>query len=261
VAAIAVAVLSWTLRRHAVALVFVTLGFSVMLVAGWQEIEWGPSAIQFPQLSVAAFVSAATVLVLPQLPLTFANSCMAPADAARRYFGDAARRVTPSRLARSLGVADVFAGAIGGMPVCHGAGGLTAHKAFGARTGGAPLVMGIALLVLALVFGAGLAGLLVYFPLPILAGLLATAGVLHLSLVRDLRHPLDWVIALIVGVLGLFGWLALGLVVGLVVHLLFRRQAAGSGRPTEPDGASAGSVSAATGNRPRLSGDDKASGV
>jgi len=266
VAAIAVAVLSWTLRRHAVALAFVTLGFTVMVIAGWQEIEWGPSTIEFPQLTLAAFVSAATVLVLPQLPLTFANSCMAPADAARSYFGDAARRVTPSRLARSLGVADVFAGAIGGMPVCHGAGGLTAHKVFGARTGGAPLVMGTALLVLALVFGAGLAGLLVYFPLPILAGLLATAGVLHLSLIRDLRHPADWAIALIVGVLGLFGWLALGLVVGLVLHVLARRFAArrrkdaGLGSGSSGSG-SAGSVSAGTANRSRLSGDDKASGV
>ena len=46
--------------------------------------------------------------------------------------------------------------------------------------------MGIALLVLALGLGAGLAELLAVFPLPILAGLLAVAGVLHIGLLRDL---------------------------------------------------------------------------
>ena len=126
-------------------------------------------------------------------------------------------------LAVSLGAADVFAGAIGGMPVCHGAGGLTAHRSFGARTGGAPLIMGTALLVLALGAGAGLAGVLAHFPLAVLAGLLAVAGILHLGLARDLRRPADWAIASIVGVLGLLGQLALGLVVGLALAWLLVR--------------------------------------
>ena len=71
--------------------------------------------------------TAFTVLVLPQLPLSFANSCLATADAARVYFGEKAAAVRPGRLATSFGSANLFAGAIGGMPVCHGAGGLTAH--------------------------------------------------------------------------------------------------------------------------------------
>ena len=92
--------------------------------------------------------------VVPQLPLSFANSCLATADAARTYFGERAARIRPGRLATSLGSANVLAGAISGMPVCHGAGGLTAHHAFGARTGGAPLALGSALLVLAAIAGA-----------------------------------------------------------------------------------------------------------
>ena len=144
------------------------------------DLSAGPSAVSVPSMDAAAVWTALTLLVLPQIPLTFANSCLATADAAQTYFGERAAAVRPGRLATTLGSANVLAGTIGGMPVCHGAGGLTAHYSFGARTAGAPLLMGVALLALALAAGAGLAGLLAAFPLPILAGMLAAAGVLHI---------------------------------------------------------------------------------
>jgi SulP family sulfate permease len=147
-------------------------------------------------------LTAFTVLVLPQAPLSFANSCLATADAARTYFGGRGERVRPDRLATSFGTANLLAGAISGMPVCHGAGGMTAHYKFGARTAAAPLVMGGALLVLAVGFGSGLAEVLPAFPLPVLAGLLATAGLLHIALLGDLRGARDWILALLVGVIG-----------------------------------------------------------
>ena len=82
---------------------------------------------------------------------------------------------------------------------------MTAHRSFGARTGGAPLIMGTSLLVLAVGMGAGLATVLAHFPVAILAGLLAVAGVLHITLARDLRARTDWLVAAVVGVLGLSG--------------------------------------------------------
>ena len=207
-----------TLRRYPVSLVLVLSGVVVMVALGGGDAALGPSGLAFPDLDWATIGTAFTVLVLPQLPLSFANSCLATADAARVYFGDKARAVRPGRLATSFGAANLLAGAIGGMPVCHGAGGLTAHVAFGARTGGAPLVMGSSLLVLALGFGAGLAGLLTAFPLPILAALLATAGLLHIGLLRDLREPWGWALALAVGIVGFQVHLALALGGGLVVY-------------------------------------------
>jgi hypothetical protein len=205
------------LRRRPVALALVAVGVVVMLVDAGGIPAVGPSAIELPSLSQATFAAALTALVIPLLPLTFANSCLAPADAARTYFGDRARTVTPGRLATTLGAANLFSGSIAGMPVCHGAGGMTAHYAFGARTGRAPLAIGVTLLAVALVLGAGLATLLTAFPLPILAGLLATAGLLHIALLRDLRGAREWGIAVIVGAIG-FEWnLAIGLGVGLLL--------------------------------------------
>ena len=212
-----VVILAVLLRRRPVALALVAVGVVVMLVDAGGIPALGPSAIELPSLSQATFAAALTALVIPQLPLTFANSCLAPADAARTYFGERARKVTPGRLATTLGAANLFSGSIAGMPVCHGAGGMTAHYAFGARTGRAPLAIGVTLLAVALVLGAGLATLLTAFPLPILAGLLATAGLLHIALLRDLRGAREWVIAGIVGVIG-FEWnLAIGLGVGLLL--------------------------------------------
>jgi len=204
------------LRTRPIALYLVALGVLVMLVEGGLP-SLGPSALDLPSLSAATFAAAFTALVVPQLPLTFANSCLAPADAARTYFGERARRVTPGRLATTLGSANLFSGAIAGMPVCHGAGGLTAHYAFGARTGRAPLALGLALVAVALLLGSGLAAVLTAFPLTILAGLIATAGVLHVGLLRDLRGLNEWAIAGVVGAVGFGLNLAVGLGVGLVL--------------------------------------------
>lgn len=224
------------LRRHAITLVLVAIGVGIMVTRASGDASFGPSELALPSLDLAVLGTAFTVLVVPQAPLSFANSCLATADAARAYFGERARGVRPGRLATTFGSANLLAGAIGGMPVCHGAGGLTAHVSFGARTGGAPLAMGVALIVLAIGFGSGLAALLAAFPLPLLAALLAAAGLLHVGLLRDLRGARDWALALLVGAIGFQANLALGLAAGLLlwwipwgVHRLRARGAEAAG--------------------------------
>jgi SulP family sulfate permease len=216
-----VVVLAFTLRSRPITIAFVVVG-GVSAALASSDVQFGPSAISAPHIDLEILATALTVLVLPQVPLSFANSCLATADAARVYFGQAAERVRPGRLATTFGSANLLAGALSGMPVCHGAGGLTAHVAFGARTGGAPIAMGIALLTLALGLGAGLASLLAAFPLPILAGVLATAGILHIGLLRDLRTVGDWALALAVGAVGFTTDLATALLLGLAVWWLPR---------------------------------------
>ncbi len=207
-------------RRRLVSLALVGIGAAVMLAQSADDLVLGPSTIDLPSLSAATLWTALTVLVVPQAPLTFANSCLATADAARSYFGSRAETVRPGRLATTLGAANLVAGAVSGMPVCHGAGGLTAHVAFGARGSGAPLAMGAALLTLAVGVGSGLAAMLAAFPLPVLAGLLATAGLLHIGLLRDLRRPRAWIFALAVGGVGFQVNLALAVGAGLAAWWL-----------------------------------------
>jgi SulP family sulfate permease len=205
------------LRRQQITLLFLAIAVAAMVLAFHGSFTFGPSAVHVPHLSQHAFAAAAVALVLPQVPLSFANSCLATADTAETYFGDAARRVRPGRLATTIGVANLFAGSVSGMPVCHGAGGMTAHRTFGARSGGAPIMLGSTLIALALVMGATLTVALAGFPVPILAGLLTVAGLLHITLLKDLRGPWHWALAIAVGITGFLSNLAVALVGALLI--------------------------------------------
>lgn len=216
-------------KRGGLSLVAVVLAVVAMAVAGGRSgtaFTLGPTSLTLPEFTIADFTTALTLLVIPQLPLTFANSCLAPADAARRYFGDAARRVTPGRLAITLGTANIVAGTISGMPVCHGAGGLSAHYAFGARTWRAPVIIGGALLVVACVFGQIAGSLLPMFPVSLLAALLGVAAITHALLLRDVHGWRDWLVVLTVAALGVFANLAYGVVVGLLLAGMLARSVA-----------------------------------
>jgi SulP family sulfate permease len=215
--AIVVITIALLLRRHNISLLLVALAAISIVFRYPGPLMLGPSSLHVPELSIQTFTTAALALVLPQLPLTFANACLATADVAHTYFGLAAQRVRPGRLALSLGFANLLAGGISGMPVCHGAGGMTAHRSFGARSGGAPILMGTLLLILAFAIGASLTAVLAGFPLPILAGLLAVSGLLHCRLLKDLRHPYHWALALAVGITGFVSDLAVALVAALLL--------------------------------------------
>ena len=89
-------------------------------------------------------------LALPQLALTLTNAVFLTSLVARDSYGGRAARVTPKRLCLTSGVANLALSPFGALPMCHGAGGVTAHHRFGARSGGAPVMLGAALLVVAL---------------------------------------------------------------------------------------------------------------
>lgn len=139
--AVFVTLVALLLRRRNVSLLLIALTIAGMALSFHGQLSFGPPALALPQLNAQVFATAAIALVFPQLPLTFANSCLATADVARTYFGARAERVKPGRLALNLGVAKLVAGAICGMPVCHGAGGMTAHRSFGASAPALPIIL------------------------------------------------------------------------------------------------------------------------
>lgn len=175
-------------RRYGAALLLFAGGV-VATVATISPDLGGPS-FRLPDLelpSAGAFGTAFLLLVVPQLPLTFGNAVVAVTDVARRSFGPAAGRVTPATVCLSCGVGNVVAGMIGGMPMCHGAGGLTAHVRLGARRAGMNLLLGGTLLVLGVFFAPQVPVLLGLLPVWVLAAFLAYAGLRHALLVADLR--------------------------------------------------------------------------
>jgi len=113
-------------------------------------------------------------LALPQLPLTLGNAVMAIREENNRLFPD--RPVTEKGVAVSTGIMNLGSAALGGVPMCHGAGGMAGHVAFGARTGGAPVILGTLLIVLAVFFSSSIGALFRLFPPAILGVVLFLAG-------------------------------------------------------------------------------------
>jgi SulP family sulfate permease len=194
-----------------------------LAIDGLPDVTLGATAPDLGLPGGAAFAEALTALVLAQIPLTFGNSIVATADAEREYFGARARRVSPKRLAVSIGLANAFAGGFGGLPVCHGAGGVTAHYKMGARTWLATALAGSLLLVLALTFGSSLPGLLQLVPPGVLAGMLLYVAIQHGVLAARLDDAGDYAVAATVGVVTvLAGNLAIGFGAGVALLLALR---------------------------------------
>ena len=176
-------------------------------------------SMQVPALpGAAAFVTAFVLLVIPQLPLTFGNAVVAVTDVARRSFGDAGAGVTPSRVCRTAGAGNVAAALLGGMPMCHGSSGLTAHYRLGARTGWMNVGLGTAFIGIGIAFGDQAPAVLGQLPPLVLAVLLGYAGVRHALLVADLRG-VRLGLAVAAGLAGAaLGNLAVSMVVVMVVE-------------------------------------------
>ncbi|MFQ5826079.1 MAG: putative sulfate/molybdate transporter [Dehalococcoidia bacterium] len=163
------------------------------------------------------------LLVVPQIPLTLGNAVVGMEDTARVYFGEGAARVRHRTLCTSMGLTNLVAGALGGMPVCHGAGGLSAHYRFGARTGACGVIIGSFLLVLALLLGRSVMPVLSLVPLPILGVLLVFTGVQHALLARDMRAWRDRSVVVLIAVLALTTNLAIGFTLGIIAYHVLRR--------------------------------------
>jgi MFS superfamily sulfate permease-like transporter len=160
----------------------------------------------------------ALLLALPQIPLSLGNSVLATSQVASDLFP--ARAPTVKKIGITYGVMNLVAPWFGGVPVCHGCGGMVGFHAFGARTGGAPVIYGALYLLLGVVFPRAFAEVVRVFPLPLLGAILTVEAVGLMSMVRDVaqdRRAL-WTAMLVAAcVVGLpYGYLV-GLLVGTIL--------------------------------------------
>lgn len=183
---VGVAMAVW-LRWYAVTIGVVLVGVVTAWVAG--DPQFGAVVVHGPQLAVppvAVWGTAFVLLVIPQLPLTYGNAVVGVADLVREQFPDA-RRVRPGAVAMSCGAGNIASALLGGMPMCHGSSGFSAHLRLGARSSAMNVLLGGTFIVLGVVFSEQVLTLFGLLPVWALAGFLAYAGVRHAMLVLDLR--------------------------------------------------------------------------
>ncbi len=187
---------------------------------GFDKIKFGlnlPAFLPFGWPAQADFTFALFALVLPQIPMTIGNAVIAYVDLSKDYFGDNSHIVTNKAACISMALANFLSSIIGGMPMCHGAGGLAAHYRFGARTVGSNLMIGFIFVALAVFLGSGSLAVIYLLPLSVLGILLVFAGSQLALTIMDLQNRKDlFVVILILGIT-LATNLAAGFLVGIGV--------------------------------------------
>jgi MFS superfamily sulfate permease-like transporter len=144
----------------------------------WPEVTFG-------QVSWKELLSGMVILGLPQAPLTLGNAVIATVSENNRYFPN--RKVTAKTISIDHGIMNLISTCIGGIPMCHGAGGMAGHIRFGARTGGALVILGVIVLLIGLFLSDSVTLLLQIFPRPILGVILFFAGIELSLVVQDIK--------------------------------------------------------------------------
>ena len=160
------------------------------------------------------------MLALPQIALTFGNAVVATEATGRILYGGRAGRLNLMSIPLSMGVANILSGVLGGAPMCHGSGGITAHRKFGATSERSGYIIGCVLIVMAVLFGNSALSLLAAFPAGILGVMLCHVGIQHTLFLKDiLREKEALPVAVTVAVSGFItNNLTLGFLLGIGLH-------------------------------------------
>lgn len=227
------------LTRPAVPAMLLLLGFGAVVAlfqdpALARELRAIEPELRLPGFALASLswpdlAAGMLLLALPQLPLTFGNAVIAITREHNRLFPD--RPVNERKVMLSTGIMNLGSAALGGVPMCHGAGGMAGHVRFGARTGGALIILGSILLVLAIFFSGSIQTLFRMFPTPILGVILLLAGAQLAwgpGAALKQAHRLDRVVMLSAAAVALWN-VGVAFVVGLVFDYAARHCSPGSG--------------------------------
>ncbi len=194
---------------------------------GFEKLRLGiymPKLLPFGFPAVPDFTFALLILVLPQIPMTLGNAVIANADLSKEYFGEDSKRVTYRALCISMSLANFLSFLVGGMPLCHGAGGLAAHYRFGARTAGSNLIIGFIFVVMALFLGIHALAVVYLVPMAVLGVLLVFAGSQLALTIIDMRERKDLFVVLLMLGITVASNLAVGFVVGIAIAYVLKSE-------------------------------------
>jgi SulP family sulfate permease len=157
----------------------------IVLVFGWVWLGNPVNAadltfeLSFPSLvlpSADAMLRSLELTFLPQLALTLTNALILTSVISQEYFPDRSSQLNEKRFALTSGLANVVLAPFGAMPMCHGAGGLSAHYGLGARSGVSIIIFGLSCLLLALCFGSQASSVLALIPHEVIVTLVLYAA-------------------------------------------------------------------------------------
>jgi MFS superfamily sulfate permease-like transporter len=126
-------------------------------------------------------------------------------------------------MAISQGLMNLVSAPLGGIPLCHGAGGMAGHVRFGARTGGSLVMLGAIMTVLALFFSGSVGLLFQIFPRAVLGVILFFAGAELAITTRDIGGKKEDVYVMLV-VAGFAMWnMGAAFLAGVILYQAIHR--------------------------------------
>ncbi|MGI6096901.1 MAG: putative sulfate/molybdate transporter [Dethiobacteria bacterium] len=212
-------------RYAPAALVLILLGVAIMFFQGDLQKVTGIN----PRLPTLQFFTLGEVwqaLVLAgfaQVPLTATNAVISTSSLIKTYWPKKA--VSERKLSLNMGTMNLVAPFFGGMPMCHGAGGLAGQYYFGARTGGANIMEGAIYITLGSLLASSIASLFDSFPTAIIGAMMFLIGLEMVKFVRDVPWQVNELLPLGVTVaLSLVLNMAVGFLAGVCMYYLIKNK-------------------------------------
>lgn len=188
-------------RRFPPALAVISLGLVYALFFNPGSIpRFSGVHMPLPEVHVPALYDVLTgflILGLPQLPLSVSNSLIATKKLSDDLFPE--KRLTIKELANTYSIMNIINPLLGGVPVCHGSGGLSGHYTFGGRTGGTLLIYGSLFILIGIFLAGDAASVGALFPLPLLGVILSVEGFSLTKFIRKTSGSKELLTALAVG--------------------------------------------------------------
>lgn len=214
-------------RKYPPAVFILLLGFVYVIFfknVPVSEISIAIPHAYFPHLTYKDIMTGLVVLAIPQIPLSLGNSIFATNQIVKDLFPD--KKISVKKIGFTYSVMNILASLFGGIPVCHGSGGIAGHYTFGGRTGGSTLIYGLFYLILGLLFSNNSPEFLQIFPKPLLGVILLFEGIALIILVKDIiTDKKMFFIAIVVALCanGIPNGYFVGLIVGTILYYLADR--------------------------------------
>lgn len=211
-------------KKYPPAIFILTLGLIFVILFRFDQIPTPNLSLpQFkvPDISMVSLFTGFLILALPQIPLSLGNSVFATHQLVKDYFPE--KKVSINKIGYSYSVMNIIIPFLGGVPVCHGSGGIAGHYTFGGRTGGSTLIYGLFYIIIGLVFSSGSASALLVYPKSILGVILLFEGFALIILLKDIiTDKKMFLIAVMVAIIATTvknGYLY-GMIAGIAVYYL-----------------------------------------
>lgn len=218
--AIAIALLLRSNRFLPGILLLMLMGLGIILYQG-VSIDQVKFCFALPAMTSFDFSDLWPALLLAgfaQIPLTATNAVLSTASVMKTYWPE--QEIRPKKLAASIGIINLVLPFTGGIPICHGAGGLAAKHFFGARTGGANILIGMVELFCGLFFASAVALLFANFPQAIIGAMLLLVGFEMVRFVKDVKWGWEIAPLLLTISVSVLANMALGFIAGLGIYYL-----------------------------------------